>query len=85
MQNKKKTKKKTSEDIFNNQNRRRLVATPKSTTPTWRSALFCCSHRHDADCNRRRFDDLPMLNAMIAPLMDIGHRVLDHVTIHDPH
>lgn len=80
-----KKREKNSENIFNNQNRRRLVATPKSTTPTWRSALFCCSHRHDADCNRRRFDGLPRLNATIARLMDIDHRVLDHVTIHDPH
>lgn len=72
------------EKIFNNQNYRPLVATPISTIPIWRSALFCCFHHHDADYNRRQCDrDDSMTYAMIALSMDIDRR--DRASIHYLH
>lgn len=61
------------EKIFNNQNyhRRRLVATPISTIPRWRSAPFCLYRHHE---------DNHQLFAMIALLMDIDRHV--HVNNH---
>lgn len=74
------TKNWTGMKIFNNCNHRRLVGTPISTIPTWRSTPFCYCHRRGVDYlySLQRFvvpvDQLS--NVLIA--MDIGR----HVDIH---